>query len=512
MVDLFRMPAGVVTRWASFENPTAAPGEAGKENWGAKGHAFESIAAGETKVLLHTSGCGTIQRIWMTLRQWRPETLRSLRLEMTWDDVGETAVSVPLGDFFCAGLGVVPFESALCASPEGHSLLCTIPMPFRRSARITLTNESDELITHFLYEINMTLTDAHAEDVLYFHAHWRRESPTTLGRDFVVLPHVAGNGRFLGLYATVLTDSAYEGAWWGEGAVKFFIDGEDSKPVLMGTGTEDYTGTGWGQGAFAQQHQGSLHVDPERGWYAFYRFHVPDPIYFWSSCRVTAQQIGGASKAAVRQLTARGASLRVISADGGSRGQFRPLLTEKVSWEDKSIDDAAWCNFFRQDDWAAVAYFYLDRPGNDLPALMPVTERVHGLSEPEPGKANVPDAMLRSLYVPQSLRPKQNGFAFTLQNKLGTGTLVGFKALEVDGTAVDLSKVRLVTLHGVRRRAASITSATPLLFPLNTTLRVQVQDTPLAAGTHSLRVLLALQEIPGTLDVDISDFLGEEDV
>ena len=286
-----------------------------------------------------------INRMWLTLRERLPAQLRSYRLDMVWDNAAETAVSVPLGDFFCAGLGLVPFENELFASPEGQSFITTIPMPFRTGARITLTNESDEPIPHLFYDINYTLTDAHAEDVLYFHAHWRRENPTTLGQDFEIMPRVDGNGRFLGTHFSVITDPVYAGSWWGEGEVKIYLDGDREYPTCVGTGAEDYIGTGWGQGTFVQRYQGSLIFNNDKGWYSAYRLHLPDPIFFNQDCRVTIQQIGGANQLTVSKLKANGAILRPVSIDSGSRAQYHNLLDESISANDPQFAPGDWCNF-----------------------------------------------------------------------------------------------------------------------------------------------------------------------
>src|SRR5581483_8887372 len=120
--DLARRSPGTDTRWASFENPSAGKGQGGQENQGAKGHAFDSIEPGETKVLLKVSGAGEIRRIWFTIRDRDPEMLRALRLEMYWDGAASPAVAVPFGDFFGAILGrAVAFENELFADPEGRS-------------------------------------------------------------------------------------------------------------------------------------------------------------------------------------------------------------------------------------------------------------------------------------------------------------------------------------------------------------------------------------------------------
>ena len=115
---LYHKPAGVQSRWASFENPGALKGQGGMENKGAKGHAFDMIHPGEVKTLLDVKGSGTIRRFWMTIMQREPQMLRSLRLDMYWDGAFKPAVSVPLGDFFGASVGQLPaFENALFSSP-----------------------------------------------------------------------------------------------------------------------------------------------------------------------------------------------------------------------------------------------------------------------------------------------------------------------------------------------------------------------------------------------------------
>ena len=292
--DLFRKPSDTVTRWTSFENPLGRKGEGGQENQGAKGHAFDSVNAREAKTLLDVEGAGIITRMWITINDRSPERLRSLRLEMFWDDAKTPAVSVPFGDFFGVGLGqCVPFECEIFSNPEGKSFNCCIPMPFRTAARIVVTNDSDKKLTHLFYDINYLLTKEHSDDVLYFHAHWRRENPTQLERDFEILPRVKGKGRFLGTNIGVVSDPRYGTLWWGEGEVKVYLDSDKEFPSLVGTGTEDYIGTGWGQGTFDHAFQGSLVADKENGHWAFYRYHIPDPIYFDEDCRFTIQQMGG---------------------------------------------------------------------------------------------------------------------------------------------------------------------------------------------------------------------------
>lgn len=492
-------------RWASFENPKGAPGQGGQENQGTKGHAFDSVAPGTTVTLLDVQGCGLIQRMWLTLRRRSLTDLRAFRLEMFWDGAAQPAVSVPLGDFFCAGLGLRPFQNALFASPEGQSFIATVPMPFRTAARITLTNDSAEWIPHLFYDINYALLDSHADDALYFHAHWRRENPTTLGQDFEILPRVQGNGRFLGSVISVITNPVYQGSWWGEGEVKVYLDGDTTHPTLVGTGTEDYIGTGWGQGTFVQQHQGSLVADSERGHYNFYRWHIPDPIFFSDTCRVTMQQIGGTNRVNIPQIAAQNAPMQIVSSDGGSRAQFHKLLDNPLPLD--AINPADWCNFYRVDDWAAVAYFYLDRPSNDLPSLADVAARTANLAEAETVVATIAEPVRRDMYLAASLRLKPNGFAFNLQNQLGSSTLVGFKALWLDGRVIDLAQISLVSMHGVFRRARTVTSAQPLIFTASTTLRVQVEGERLTSGAHTLIIQIDLQEVPGIIEITATDYI-----
>ena len=308
--------------------------------------------------------------------------LRSLRLDMYWDGAETPAVSVPLGDFFGAALGVLtPFENAIVSSPEGRSFNSVVPMPFRRSARIVLTNESSVDQPRVFYDVDYTLGDP-GDDALYFHAYWHRERPTTLGRAFRILPRVAGRGRYLGAMVGVVTDPAYGDSWWGEGELRVYLDDDGAHPTLVGTGTEDAIGSGWGQGTFADRYQGSLVADRESRRWAFYRLHVPDPIFFRTGCEVALQQIGGARKTEVVRLQRAGAALTPVTIDAGDRARFARLLEATSSDALAAAPEDAWVNFYRSDDVSATAYFYLDAPSSTLPPLQPVAERTAGLPQP----------------------------------------------------------------------------------------------------------------------------------
>src|SRR5512133_766870 len=143
--SLYTFPVNMETRWASPENPTGEKGQAGKTNGGRKGSPSFSLAAGEDRVLAEASGTsGTVRRIWATINDLSPTMLRGLRLDFYWDDAKTPAVSAPFGDFFGMGLGqTVAFESTFFASPQGRSFVCYVPMPFKTSMKLIVTNETN---------------------------------------------------------------------------------------------------------------------------------------------------------------------------------------------------------------------------------------------------------------------------------------------------------------------------------------------------------------------------------
>jgi hypothetical protein len=316
----------------------------------------------------------------MTVEDRSPEALRGLKLEAFWDGAKTPAVSVPLGDFFLEGGGeMVPLETELFASPEGRSFVSYVKMPFRKGARLVLVNESGKRVNLF-YDVDCTMVRAQPADALYFHAWWHREPRTALGKDFEILPHVPGRGRFLGVSISVLTNPAYEKSWWGEGQVKVKLDGDRANPSLVGTGTEDYIGTAWGQGAYINRFQGAPVATWDNGGiWTFYRFHLPDPLWFRDGISVSIAQIGGAPKADVIRFQKSGVPITPVSIDNGDRATgFVPLLASARKVTDPGLIDG-WTNFYRSDDVAAVAYFYSDRADRILPAIQPAAERISGL-------------------------------------------------------------------------------------------------------------------------------------
>jgi hypothetical protein len=382
--EIYRYRAGEQTRWVSPENPTGAKGAGARENKGAKGHAFETIPVGGAHVLADIRGAGTIDRMWMTIEDRSPEALRGLKLEMFWDGAATPAVSVPLGDFFLHGAGeMLPIETALFASPEGRSFVSYVPMPFRSGARLVITNESLKPVNLIFFDVNYRALPVQPADALYFHAGWRRERATQLGRDFRILPRIEGRGRFLGASVTVLTNPVYEKTWWGEGEVKIALDGDrPDAPSLVGTGAEDYIGTAWGQGAYINRYQGApVATWDDEGRWTFYRFHIPDPVWFHRDIEVSLQQIGGARKNIVLGLQNKGVPMIPVTIDPGSRNNFQKLLESGKKLSDPALPDGH-TNYYRSDDVAAVAYFYLDRPGGVLPRMQPAAERMAAIRKP----------------------------------------------------------------------------------------------------------------------------------
>lgn len=370
--QLYEMPKNAQSRLSSFENPNGIKGSGGKTNKTAKGNAFEWMQPGETKTLLDIQGEGMIQRIWLTIDK-NPVKLRSLRLQMLWDGENKPAVDVPMGDFFVYNLGQgVAFQSALFSSAECRSFNCYIPMPFKKAAKILLVNEGEEVVKLY-YDVDFLMQKL-SPDALYFHAYWTRQMTGKLGDDFELLPKLTGKGRFLGMSVGLNTDSSYQKSWWGEGEVKMYMDGDTQYPTIVGTGAEDYIGSAWGLGTFTNLYQGCTIASDSTRQFNFYRWHVPDAIYFNKDIRVTIQQIGGWGKDEVKELYKKGANLKPISIDGP--GGFVRLLDMP---NPPSITDdnfpGGWVNFYRVDDYSSVSYFYLDKPANNLPALADVNIR-----------------------------------------------------------------------------------------------------------------------------------------
>jgi hypothetical protein len=356
-------------RWVSFENITGSKGMGGRENNGAKGHPCDSIAASATKNLLEIKGPGIINRMWITISDRSPEMLRSLVIKIYWDNSDKPAVNVPFGDFFGIGLGkTAVYENALFANPEGRSFNCFIQMPFREAARIDLVNESDKDLLMLFYDVDLQLIRQWNENFLYFHSYWHRDTATVIASDFEIMPSVKGKGRFLGTNISINANPEYKDCWWGEGEVKMYLDGDRDLPTLVGSGTEDYIGTAWGQGAFFNKYTGCLVADSKNLQWAFYRYHIIDPVYFKTDCRVTIQQIGGNNKDIVIGLQKQNVNLIPITVHQAPLFIHIYKKDSVVDLNDPKLPNA-WTNFYRSDDLSATSYFYLNAPVNGLPDL-----------------------------------------------------------------------------------------------------------------------------------------------
>lgn len=365
--SFYTLPGNIETRWASPENPLGEKGQAGKANGGRKGSPSFRLAAGEQRVLAEVAGTsGTVRRIWATINDLSPMMLRGLRLDFYWDEAKTPAVSAPFGDFFGMGLGqTVAFDSACFANAQGRSFVSYVPMPFRTGMKLIVTNETSTNLDSFYYDVDYTIGDQHADDVLYFHTYFNRENPTRLQQDYEVLPKIEGKGRFLGANFGVIVDQKrYGKSWWGEGEVKVYLDNDRPLPTLNGTGTEDYVGAGWMLGQYNNLYQGCLLADYEAMRYCFYRYHIPDPIYFHSDIRVTIQQIGVLFPNDIEIIN--DAQTPIYKAGPG------PVAMDTKQLQPFEL-------FERADDWSSCAYFYLDKFENELSLLISLEDRINDL-------------------------------------------------------------------------------------------------------------------------------------
>ncbi len=336
-----------VTRSISAENFSGAKGRGGMATEGTGAVAARELGPGwkvsscihvpgrATVVLADIAGPGAIQHLWMTVD---PLAWRRLVLRFYWDDEETPSVEAPLGDLFCNGwrercnIASLP----VAVNPAG-GFNSYWEMPFRQHARITLENLSPEETRGFYYQIDYTLTDVPA-DRAYFHAQWRRNNPLPYRQVHTLLDGVKGQGHYVGTY---IAWGVHNTGWWGEGEVKFYLDGDADWPTLCGTGTEDYFGGAWDfeqpkgeYGVFSAPFSGLPQVLKPDGLYrsqqrfGMYRWHIMDPVRFQHDLRVTIQALGWRS-----------------SLEGKSR--YLPL----------------------QDDIASTAFWYQAEPHAPFPAL-----------------------------------------------------------------------------------------------------------------------------------------------
>ncbi len=348
MGNIFRL-SDAKTRSISPENFNGAKGKGGMAAEGTGKEAARDLGKGwkispcvvikakTTFTVAEIEGPGSIQHIWMTpTGVWRNSILR-----FYWDDEASPSVEVPVGDFFGMGWGQYsPLQSlAVCVNP-GSAFNCYWPMPFKKKCRITMEN-IDETEMVLYYQVDYILTEL-PSDAAYFHAQFRRTNPLPYKSDYTLVDGIRGRGQYVGTYIAL---GVHGNGWWGEGEIKFFMDGDTDYPTICGTGTEDYfcgsydfdtrkkNAAGVEVSEFTEfstpysgLHQvirGDGHYDVSQR-FGMYRWHIKDPIRFEKDLKVTIQALGWRSG-----------------------GRYLPL----------------------QDDIASTVFWYQTEPHNPFPAL-----------------------------------------------------------------------------------------------------------------------------------------------
>ena len=303
------------TRSISAENFTGEKGRGGMATEGTGSNASRDlgqtwkvspsirIEPETTATIAEIEGPGVIQHIWLTChpQHWRRSILR-----IYWDGEESPSVETPIGDFFCNGWGERANVSSLpiAVNPAG-GMNSYWPMPFRKSARITVENvqpaeRGGEQVTLY-YQVTYALDEV-PDNLAYFHAQWRRDNPLAYKDVHTILDGVKGHGHYVGTYIAWGVNNT---GWWGEGEIKFYMDGDEEYPTICGTGTEDYFGGAWNfehpkgeYGSFSTPFLGLPQVIKPDGLYrsqqqfGMYRWHVLDPIRFEEDLKVTIQALG----------------------------------------------------------------------------------------------------------------------------------------------------------------------------------------------------------------------------
>ena len=308
MANLARL-SHAKTRSISAENMTGEKGKGGMATTGTGANAARElgqtwkispsvdIPSKQVFTIAEIQGPGAIEHIWMT----PAGNFRFSILRIYWDGEREPSVEVPVGDFFATGLGRYGQISSLAVCSNPHSGLNSYwQMPFRKSAKITMENLDTERMTLY-YQVDYTLTDV-PSDAAYFHAQFRRSNPLPYKTDHVLLDGVKGWGQYVGTYLVYGTHST---GWWGEGEVKFYIDGDGKFPTICGTGTEDYFNGSYDfendshrYQEFTTAYSGlSLVIRPDGLYdsqqrFSLYRWHIMDPVRFEQDLKVTIQALG----------------------------------------------------------------------------------------------------------------------------------------------------------------------------------------------------------------------------
>ncbi|MCZ6734251.1 MAG: DUF2961 domain-containing protein [Planctomycetota bacterium] len=337
MNDLLDPLAGIArlvnaeTRSISAENPRGAKSGGAQASPGDDSHCapaardlgkgwkvrpcLRDIQPGQTMTLADIAGPGVVQHIWCTAD---PALLRGIMLRAYYNDLSDPSIQSPLGDFFANGVNGLATVNSLpvAVNPRG-GMNSYWPMPFRNRFRIEIANESQQTIRELYYQITYALGEI-PDDAAYFHASWRRATTNRQRPEHVILPGAMGRGHYVGTY---IVWSQFDTGWWGEGEVKFFIDGDPpDKPTICGTGTEDYFGGAW---AFAGIEPGNQLPAPFSGpflgypqarciaatrhgrsgpMHGLYRWHIPDPVRFKRDLRISIQALGWQANDAFQPL------------------------------------------------------------------------------------------------------------------------------------------------------------------------------------------------------------------
>ncbi len=279
-------------------NVANAANEARDLGKGWKVNPFIIINSHETVTIAEMEGPGAVQQIWMTpTGNWQFSIIR-----FYWDDETTPSIEAPIGAFFgMAWNEYAPLNSLAITVNPGSAFNCYWKMPFRKKCKITVENINDAESMRLYYQVNYTLTTI-GNDEGYFHAQYRRSAPGD-GAIHTILDGVKGKGQYVGLYMAL---GVRNNGWWGEGEIKFFMDGDKENATIVGTGTEDYFCGSYNfenrntrqyqefSTAYAGLHQvvrpDGVYKTQER--FGMYRWHIMDPIRFENDLKVTIQDLG----------------------------------------------------------------------------------------------------------------------------------------------------------------------------------------------------------------------------
>ncbi len=284
---------------------------------------------GETKTIGLLEGPGKITHIWLTPSSMDIRYPRALVLRIYWDGSDIPSVEAPFGDFFAVGNGMRAVVNSLPVkvSSYGRGYNCYWQMPFRKQAKITISNESDKEPASCYFQVDWIKYDQEPETVMYFHVRYHQEYPPEMGKPYTVFIG-KGRGHYVG---TVLSSQNGIGHWFGEGDDYFYVD-DEKVPSILGTGTEDYINEAWNMRVHSSLYTGCTVFEPRApdARITAYRWHIPDPVIFSKSLKFTIERRG-----------------YVMNSKGEvvSRSGLRPDYWSSVSfWYQDTIAEP-WCEF-----------------------------------------------------------------------------------------------------------------------------------------------------------------------